>query len=231
MLKVELHAHTAHDRVDRIAHTTRDLVEHAIRLGYHALAVTLHNRQLDMTNDIAWARERGFVLIRGIERTVEGKHILLINFPAQATLRVRRFDDIPRLKDAHPEGLVVVPHAFYPVGSAMGARLDQHACWVDAVEVNSLYMRYLNFNERAMSWARANAKPLVGNTDLHHLQQMGTTFTLVDAEPDAAAICRAIRAGRVELRTRPLHPVKAAWFFGWMTLGGMLARMRIDKQG
>ena len=75
------------------------------------------------------------MLIPGIERTIQGVHILLINFPAAATAAVRRFDDIPRLKAAHPHGLVVVPHAFYPVGSAMGSRLDAHAAWVDAIEI------------------------------------------------------------------------------------------------
>ena len=37
-----------------------------------------------------------------------------------------------------PRGLVVVPHAFYPIGSAMGTRLDSHAAWVDAVEINAM---------------------------------------------------------------------------------------------
>ena len=146
MLKVELHAHTVHDRADRIRHTTRDLVEHALSLGYHALAITLHDIQRDNAADAAWARERGFVLLSGVERTVHGAHILLINFPADLALQVTRFDDIPRLKAACPQGIVVVPHPFYPVGSAMRSRLDAHASWVDAVEVNAMYTRHLDFN-------------------------------------------------------------------------------------
>ena len=102
MLKVELHAHTADDRADRVAHTTRDLVEHAMGLGYHALAITLHDIQRDNARDAAWARERGFVLIGGIERTIEGVHILLINFPAHATAQVRRFEDISRAEGGAP---------------------------------------------------------------------------------------------------------------------------------
>ena len=229
MLKVELHAHTAHDRTDRVAHSTRELVEHAMGLGYHALAVTLHDLQRDITGDAAWARERRFVLLRGVERTVEGKHVLLINFPAQGTAAVRRLEDIPRLKAAHPHGLVVVPHAFYPIGSAMGTRLDAHAAWVDAIEINAMYTRYVNFNGRAVEWARAHRKPLVGNTDLHMLEQMGTTYTLVDASPDADAICDAIRQGRTDVRTAPLPALKAAWFFPRMVLGGLLPPTRVDE--
>jgi predicted metal-dependent phosphoesterase TrpH len=211
-----------------VTHSTRELVEHAMALGYHALAVTLHDTQHDSTRDAAWARERGFVLLPGIERTVQGKHVLLINFPPPATAAVRRFDDIPRLKAAHPRGLVVVPHAFYPIGSAMGVRLDAHGAWVDAVEINAMYTRYVNFNGRAIEWARAHHKPLVGNTDLHLLAQMGTTYTLVDAPPDPDAICEAIRQGRTEVRTTPLPALKAARLFPQMLLGGLLPPARLD---
>lgn len=229
MLKVELHAHTAEDRADRIGHTVRQLVTHAMSLGYGALAITLHDIQRDITGDAAWARERGFVLIPGIERTIQGVHILLINFPAHATMSVRRFEDIPAARASYPHGLVVVPHAFYPVGSAMGSRLDTHASWVDAIEVNAMYTRHVNFNGRAVAWARAHAKPLVGNTDLHHLAQMGTTFSLVDAEPSPDAICDAIRAGRVELRTTPLPALRAGWLFAGMLLGGLLPPTKLEE--
>jgi predicted metal-dependent phosphoesterase TrpH len=229
MLKVELHAHTAEDRADRIPHTTRQLVHHAMSLGYGALAITLHDIQRDISGDAAWARERGFVLIPGIERTIQGVHILLINFPAAATMAVRRFDDIPRLRASHPRGLVVVPHAFYPVGSAMGSRLDTHAAWVDALEVNAMYTRHVNFNGRAVAWARAHSKPLVGNSDLHNLAQMGTTFTLVDADPSPDAVCEAIRAGRVEVRTTPLPVLRAGWLFAGMLLGGFLPPTTLEE--
>jgi predicted metal-dependent phosphoesterase TrpH len=229
MLKVELHAHSAEDRADRVAHTTRDLVRHATSLGYRGLAITLHDTQPDISRDVDWAAERGLVLIRGIERTIQGVHILLINFPADATSAVRRFDDIPPLKAAHPHGLVVVPHPFYPVGSAMGTRLDAHASWVDAVEINSMYTRHVNFNGRAIEWARAHGKPLVGNTDLHHLAQMGTTFTLVDAAPTPDAICQSIREGRAEIRTTPLPSLRAGWLFAGMVLGGLLPPTRLDE--
>jgi predicted metal-dependent phosphoesterase TrpH len=53
--------------------------------------------------------------------------------------------------------------------------MERHLDVIDAVEVNAMYTRLLDFNRRAIAWARANGKPLVGNTDLHVLDQMGTT--------------------------------------------------------
>jgi predicted metal-dependent phosphoesterase TrpH len=220
VLKVELHAHTDLDPYDRVPHSTRELIDHAASLGYRALAVTLHDRYYDAAADRAYARERGIVLISGIERTIGRSHVLLINFPA-ACASVMTFDDVAALKAAHPAGLVVAPHAMFPNPSSLGPRaLDRHAALFDAIEVNAMYTRHVNFNARAVSWARGRGMPLVGSSDVHTLAQLGTTFTLVDAEPDADAICAAIKAGRVEVRTRPVSILRAGWLFSCMLIAG-----------
>jgi len=46
-IKVELHTHTSADPVDRILHDAGRLIDRASRLGYGALAVTLHDRWHD----------------------------------------------------------------------------------------------------------------------------------------------------------------------------------------
>ncbi len=224
-IKTELHAHTDADPADRIGHSVRGLVDHAAGLGYGAVAVTLHDRFFDPAADLAYARDRGLVLIAGIERTIRRRHILLINFPAAAG-DVRDFDDLAALKAAHPNGLIVAPHAFYPTPSALGTRLmDANAALIDAVEVNAMHTRALDFNRRAVAWARANGKPIVGNTDLHLLAQMGTTYSLVDAAPTADDICNAIRGGRVSVHATPLSSVKAVHLFSLMCLGGLQGRL------
>ena len=225
MLKVELHAHTAADPADYIPHTTRELIDRAAALDYGGLAITLHDRYYDPAEDAEYARAKHVVLIAGIERTIQRRHMLLLNFPAECAL-VRRFEDLRGLKQRHPRGLVVAPHAFYPTRTAMSGDADRYADVIDAIEVNSMFIAWLNFNTRAMAWARANGKPLVGNTDLHLLEQMGRTYTLVDAEPNADAICAAIKAGRVEVRAQPLSAIRAGWMFGRMLLYGLIGQMR-----
>jgi predicted metal-dependent phosphoesterase TrpH len=227
---VELHAHTDRDPLDNLRHSTRDLIDRAASLGYDALAITLHNRYFDPADDAAYARERGVVLIRGIERSIHHRHVLLINFPPSCA-DVRTFDDIAALKARSPGGLVIAPHPFYPIASALRGHLDAHGAIVDAVEVNSMYTPLVNFNRRAIRWARERDKPLVGSTDLHLLEQMGTTYTLVDAEPDADAICGAIRAGRVEVRTAPLSTVRAGWIFARMLTAGIAGRLGVVVRG
>jgi predicted metal-dependent phosphoesterase TrpH len=225
VLKVELHAHTHLDPLDYIPHTTRQLIERAASLGYHALAVTLHNRYYDPAADRAYAAERGVVLISGIERTIQGRHMLLLNFPSSSA-DVTTFEALRAFKAQHHSGLVVAPHAFYPTGSAMRAMADRYADLIDAIEVNSMFTAWLNFNRAAIRWARANRKPLVGNTDLHLLEQLGTTYSLVDAAPEPDAICEAIRRGRVEVRSEALPSIRAGWIFARMLAGGAVGRVR-----
>jgi predicted metal-dependent phosphoesterase TrpH len=203
VLKVDLHIHTSDDPIDRISYSTFELIDRAAALGYDALAVTLHDRQLDVTPFAASAASRGIVLIPGIERTVEGRHVLLLNFRVEAVEDVQSFDDIRRLKREH-EGLVIAPHPYFPGPHSLFGALHRHADIFDAVEYNAMYTTLLNFNRPAERWARAHDKPMVGNGDVHRFAQLGPTYTLVEAERSAASICAAIAAGRTRVVTRPL---------------------------
>jgi predicted metal-dependent phosphoesterase TrpH len=207
MLRVELHAHTSDDPRDRIPHSATELIDRAASLGYGALAITLHDRQLDIRPLMPYAAERRVTLIPGIERSIEGRHVLLINF-ASGTEEVRSFEDAARLK-REQHGLVIAPHPFFPAGSCLRSRMDRHADLFDAVEYNAMFAPGLNFNRRAVRWAARHGKPMVGNGDVHRLHQLGTTWSMVDAEPNPDAICAAIRAARVRVEARPLPWVTA----------------------
>ena len=213
MLKAELHAHTRDDPHDRIPHSAVDLIDRAANLGYQALAITLHERQLDIRDLVDYATSRGVVLIRGIERTIEGAHVLLLNF-GRETETVESFEALAALRKATPNGLVIAPHPFYPSRKCVGRLLDQYAELFDAVELNAFYTSTINmFNRTAVRWAAEHGKAVVANADVHRLWQLGTTYSLVDAAQTADAVCNAIRAGRVEIRTAPLSTVRAAVYF------------------
>jgi len=203
VLKVELHTHTSDDPSDWIPHSAQALIDRAAALGYDALAITLHDHQVDDRTLAAYAADRGIVLIPGVERTIEGCHVLLLNFPASAVEAVRSFDDLAEVKQLF-RGLVVAPHPFFPMPCCLLGNMKRHGWLFDAVEYNAMYTSSLNFNRAAERWARRYGKPMVGNGDVHRLEQLGTTYSLVDADRNAASICEAIAAGRVRVVTRPL---------------------------
>jgi predicted metal-dependent phosphoesterase TrpH len=221
MLKVELHTHTADDPIDRVPHTTFALIDRAVGLGYDALAITLHERQLDLARFAPYAADRDLLLIPGVERTIEGKHVLLLNFETGAE-DVRTFSDLARLK-SRQSGLVIAPHPYFPSSTALWGDLERHAGLFDAVERNAMFTRTVDFNRRAERWAAQHGKPIVGNCDVHRLAQLGTTYSLVDAPADADAICDAVKSGRLMVESAPLAWIDVARILGSMTFGGPAA--------
>jgi predicted metal-dependent phosphoesterase TrpH len=219
MLKVDLHTHTSDDPIDRIPHTTTELIDRAVELGYDALAITLHEHQLDLRRFEGYAADRGIVLISGVERTIEGRHVLLLNF-ARGAEHVDTFADLSRLK-AREQGLIVAPHPYFPTSVCLRGDLERHADLFDAVERNAMFLAGVDFNARAERWAARHGKPVVGNGDVHRLMQLGTTYSLVDAPPQVDAICEAIRTGRVRVESRPLSWIEAARVLGAMTFDGI----------
>jgi len=226
MLKVDLHTHTADDPWDRVPYSTCDLIDRAAELGFDALAVTLHERQLDPAPWRSYAEARGIILIPGIERTIEGRHVLLLNF-TRAAESVQFFDELARLKQLE-SGIVIAPHPFFPAGSALRGWMNRHAGLFDAVEYNAMFTSLVNFNVPGERWARRHGKPMVGNGDVHRLEQLGTTYSLVDAAPDPDAICAAITAGRVEVKARPLSPFTAGRLMADLLADSVLPRRAAD---
>ena len=205
MLKVELHAHTADDPKDYISHTAHQLIDRAADLDYDALAITLHNKQLDVEPLRAYASERGLALIPGVERDIQGKHVLLINFSSR-TERVDTFEDVARLKQEEPAGLVVAPHPFFPMGSCLRSMMNRHADLIDAVELNAMYSPMVNFNRAGERWAARHRTPMVGNGDVHLLEQLGTTYSMVDAARSPRCDLRSHSSGQGVRRIGSAQP-------------------------
>jgi predicted metal-dependent phosphoesterase TrpH len=228
VLKIDLHTHTADDPLDHIPHTTKELIARAALLHFDALAVTLHDRQLAIDALIPYARDRGVLLIPGIERTIEGKHVLLLNF-SRAVEDVHSFDDLARLKQRE-RGLVIAPHPFFPTSSCLGVLMDRYAELFDAVEYNGMFTTVMNFNRAAERWATRHGKPIVGNGDVHRLRQLGTTYSLVDAAADPAAICDAVAQGKVRVEAHPHSTITAARLVSTLMLTEAWARRRPEER-
>jgi predicted metal-dependent phosphoesterase TrpH len=204
MLCGDFHHHIDSDPVDGrfVNHSAGNLIDHAAAVGIHVLAITCHESVPYDGDATRYAAERGIVLLRGMEATVKGQHVLLLNF-REFPLGVCTMADIAAAKT--PDALVIAPHPFYPTGIAGGATLAAHRELFDAVEFSGLYTALTGrFNRHALAHARTVGLPVVGNSDTHFLWQMGYTYTLIDAPPEPAAILEAIRHGRTQLVTRPL---------------------------
>ena len=212
MLRGDFHHHINTDPCDGdfVRHSAGELVERAAAAGLDVLAITCHE-SLPYDDDITrYAAARGVLLLRGMEATVDGYHVLLLNFPEYPP-GVCTMADVAACKTR--EALVIAPHPFYPAGVAGGEMLAAHTALFDAVEFSGLYTALTQrFNRRAVEYARKVGRPVVGNSDTHFLWQIGRTFTLIDAAPHPAALLEALRDGRVQVVTRPLSWVELVRF-------------------
>jgi predicted metal-dependent phosphoesterase TrpH len=201
-LKVDLHLHTADDPLDRVGHTTKELILKAADVGFDVISITNHDRLTFSPDLFDFARERGLLLIPGIEMTIENRHVLVLNPP-----RNREVSGLSSLSGIRrPETLVVAPHPYFPGIHSLNGHLLKHLHLFDALEYCHFYSPRINFNHRVLQVSRSNGAPLIGNSDSHFLSQLGTTYSTVYAEKNILSLFEAIRAGRVEVVTRPLSP-------------------------
>ena len=214
MLRGDLHHHIDTDPVDHdiVRHSAGELIDRAAALGLNVLAITCHESVPYDGDATRYAAERGVLLLRGMEATVDGYHVLLLNF-AEFPPGVCTMADVAERKT--PEALVIAPHPFYPTSYSGGALFVAHRAVFDAVEFSGMYTALTRgFNRRAAEHARRCSLPVVGNSDTHFLWQLGHTLTLIDAPPDRTSVIEAIRRGRVHVVTRPLS---------WMQLSRFIA--------
>ncbi len=228
MLRADFHHHINTDPIDGwfISHSTGELIDRAAAAGLNVLAITCHESRPYDADAVGYARTRGIVLLHGMEATVDGAHVILLNF-RNFPPGVCSMAEIAERKT--PEALVIAPHPFYPSGVAGGAMLGTYGSVFDAVEFSGMYTPLTRrFNQRAEAHARAANLPVVGNTDTHFLWQLGRTYTLIDAAPEAAAVVAAIRQRRVRLVTQPLSWIHVTRFI--VESGATLPMMRDSLQ-
>jgi predicted metal-dependent phosphoesterase TrpH len=222
-VKFDFHMHTLDDPFDQhVYHTIFELLDKAALLRYDALAITLHTSQFQSRTAEEYARERGILLIPGIEQDIEKTHVLLINFPKEASEGIRSFADLAKVKaelarTGAPESLVIAPHPFFPSEVALQEKFWDHKELFDAVEVSGFYHRYWNPNLKAMKAAESLGLPLVGNSDTHTLEQFGKTWSELECAKDTVSILRGIKAGKAVVKGRALAAGEMG-IIGWKVI-------------
>jgi predicted metal-dependent phosphoesterase TrpH len=209
-LKVDLHLHTAEDPNDRVSYTAKELISKAADQGFEVLAITNHECLTFNKRLSAYARERGILLIPGMEINVRHRHVLFLNPPPGK--RVSDFSSLSALR--RPDNLIIAPHPYYPNPRSLNGYLLRNLQLFDAIEYCHFYSSRINFNRKAVALSKLHGMPLVGNSDTHFLPQLGTTYSLIYAEKDPEAIFEAIRQRRIEVVTRPLSHLEMGTFLG-----------------
>jgi len=212
MLKADLHLHAGEDRTQKLKYSSKELIDHAAKLGFEVLAFTFH-RDVFYNKDIAnYAKKKNILLIPGVEKYVEGKEVLIYNITQEEAETIKTFNDLRTFKKKK-ETLVIAPHPFFKSKGCLGKKLVENIEVFDAIEYSHFYLPFFNLNKKAARVARKHSLPWIGNSDSHHLVQMNMTYTLIDSKKDMSSIFKAIKQRKVLLKTQPA-PLR---YFIWRT--------------
>jgi predicted metal-dependent phosphoesterase TrpH len=216
-LKVDFHTHTGDDPQDYINFSSEQLLDRAADEGFDAVAITNHHIVTFSQALEKYAAERGILLLTGVELTLSGRHVLIINPDPEVDLGIRSLRDLARIRS--DRNLIIAPHPFYPGSKCLRSRLEEYISSFDAVEFSFFYNHLINRNNRAVRVAEAHGKPIVGSSDCHNIWQVGYTYSLVEAEKNIPSIIAAVKSGKVEVATTPLSlptmmRVAANWILG-----------------
>jgi predicted metal-dependent phosphoesterase TrpH len=201
-LKCDFHMHVQGDPHDTfISYTPEDLINYAAKCGFEVLSITAHHKIMYSPYLRDYAANKNILLIPGVEATVEGHHILLINY--LGNLDFKSIEDLRRIK--RPDTLIIPAHPFFPGTTGVRDKLLEHIDIFDGIEFCHFYHPWINFNKKAVRIAKDHSKPLIGTSDAHFLMQMNHTFSVVEVNrKTAVGVVEAIKQGNVRVVSKPL---------------------------
>lgn len=227
-LKADFHLHCREDHFDVIPHSALELIDRCAALHYQVIAITNHRHLTYRQDWVPYAEDRGILLIPGVEADVRGKHVLILNADKEAD-KIRTFKDLDAYKKSH-DVFVVAPHPFHWSFICLHGQLRRHINLFDAIEVHSFYTRFFNPNKTARRFAEEHDKPLIGNSDCHHLDQLDLTYSLVHADMTLTSVMQALRRGEVKIVSNPLTFTKAFSLLHVLRIGQIKrAVRRLDR--
>lgn len=204
MLKSDLHLHTGEDPDDGfyIKYSAKDLIRFMAKKGFEVISIANHNQRLFSKELCDYAKRKGLLLIPGAEKSIDGKHVLLHNINDSDLKKVKALGDIERINDQNT--LVTAPHPFFIAPNCLGTELIQNIKLFDAIEYSHFYTRFWNLNRKAVKVADEYDLPLLGSSDSHRLETVGTTYSMIDADKDVDSVLEAIRKNRIDVMTKPV---------------------------
>jgi predicted metal-dependent phosphoesterase TrpH len=191
----DLHVHSIYSKDSVI--TPKDIVYYSKKRGLNAVAVTDHNNI-----EGAWkiAKETDFLIIPGMEVSSRDGHIVALNVSRLISSGLSADETVEQIHEANGVAIACHPHAYFK-----GSLRQYVSAKFDAIEV--INARAFPF-KRSVKMAEKSAARFglsrVAGTDAHYGPQIGSGYTVIDAEPNVDAVSKAIVAGRCQPFGQPV---------------------------
>lgn len=211
-----MHIHTNEDpKHDFIMYNAKEIIDEAKKKGFDIISITLNDEVIEEPSIKAYAKQKGIFLLRGVEKTIQGRHILLYGLSNSEIFNIKNFKDLKKIKQKK-EILIVAAHPFYPnlfKKSCIGKTFFEHHELFDALEIQQVSSKIYDPNKKALRVAKKYNKSLIANSDLHFINYFGDNYTLINIKKkkfDEKDIIRAIKNKETELKINKLGLFKSA---------------------
>jgi predicted metal-dependent phosphoesterase TrpH len=190
-LKIDLHVHTCYSLDSSI--TLKQVVSFAKKRGLDGVAITDH----DTVKGALKLKTRDILIVPGIEVSTLNGHLLGLNVTTPIPAKLGIEETIHLIHEAG--GIAVAPHptAFYK--SPPSRRVSSY----DAVEVmNASSVPFSVLTYFSKRFAEGLGLPQTGGSDSHYAPEIGSAYTVVEADAAVDEIVSAIKNGDVYPRGR-----------------------------
>ncbi len=192
-LKIDLHVHTYYS-IDATS-SLKEVIFYAKKKGLNGIAITDHDTVRGAKKALKLTSEREFTIIPGIEVTTLHGHVLGLNVTTSIPLKLGLVETVEKIHEAG--GIAIAAHPIVFIKSLMKRR-EASAANLDGVEViNSSTFPFFLSTRLSRALAESLSLPQTAGSDAHHAKEIGTAYTLVEADSEADEIVEAIRKGAV----------------------------------
>jgi predicted metal-dependent phosphoesterase TrpH len=175
------------------------LVHYAEKKGLDGVAITDHNT---LQGAMKLAKKSQLTIIPGLEVEASGGHVLALNITTLVSPKLNVTETVQKIHDAGGVAIIAHPEAISKTRFRQKTTSNPN---LDAVEViNSAAFPFFLSTSRGHRLAERMKLPQTGGSDAHHAAEIGTAFTLVDADSNPDDIAEAIRKGAVTPSGKPI---------------------------
>ncbi len=201
----DYHIHSKYSVLDSRSEIA-DILKRGKSIGLGAIAISDHDAIEGALKAMIFS-SREFIVIPAMEISSREGHIVGLGLRKAIERDLSAEETVKRIHELG--GLAIAAHPYDSFRSGVG-----DLCWklgFDAIEVNG---HCLYGNSKAEKAAKEHGIPLVGGSDAHSVDEIGSICTLVSGG-SAAEILDAIRCGRC----RPVHKKNKASLKASIVLG------------
>jgi len=200
-LRIDLHVHTHYSEDATI--TLKELVHYSKKIGLDGVAITDHDT---LRGALKLAKKSELIIIPGLEVETLSGHILALNITTLIPQKINITEAVQKIHDVGGIALLAHPTAVFKTGLRQTITSSSN---LDAVEViNSSAFPFFLSSYLSRRLAERFNLPQTAGSDAHHPAEIGTAYTVVDADPHSDDVVEAVRKGAVTPCGKPISWAK-----------------------